>query len=245
MKELVKLRQEVKKRKPRFVRYLARRYKKLRKTGYRRPKGRHNKMRLRIYGKPRMVSASYGAPVKARGLHPSGYREVVVHNIKELENVDPKVFAVRIASTVGTKKKMELIKKAEELGIKVLNPRIKRKSWLELKRREERKKKKEERKEEEKEKGRDESGGEKEKRKEVGNAEVTKAEEHKLEEKAVKGKRKRVQKKAEKGKRDDVRDKKKQTDKPGHKKTTKKGQTQRKGKEEKDEVSKRKTQSKG
>ncbi len=140
MKELVKIRQEVKKRKPKFVRYLYRRYKKLRRSSYRRPKGRHNKMRLRIFGKPKTVSVSYGAPRKARHLHPSGYREVIVHNVKELENIDPETCAVRIASAVGTKKKMEIVKKAEELGIKVLNPRIRRKSWLELKAREEKKK---------------------------------------------------------------------------------------------------------
>jgi len=36
--------------------------------------------------------------------------------------LDPKTHAVRIAAQVGKKKKMEIMKKAEELGIKVLNP---------------------------------------------------------------------------------------------------------------------------
>ena len=163
MKELVKLREEIKKRKPKFVRYLYRRYKKLRRSGYRRPKGRHNKMRLRIFGKPRMVSISYGAPKKARGLHPSGYAEVLIHNAEELENVDPATQAVRIASSVGTKKKLEILKKAEKLGIKVLNPRIKRRSWKKLKAREEKKKEKE--KEEEKKEMTEEKTEQKEEKK--------------------------------------------------------------------------------
>ncbi len=145
MKNLIKLREEIKRRKPKFVRYLSKRYKKLRRSGYRRPKGRHNKMRLRIFGKPRLVSVSYGVPKEVRGLHPSGYEEILVHNIKELESADPKKQAVRIASSVGTKKKIELLRRAEELGIVVLNQRIKRRSWKRLKEREARKKKEAER----------------------------------------------------------------------------------------------------
>ena len=141
VKNLIKLREEIKRRKPKFVRYLSKRYKKLRRSGYRRPKGRHNKMRLRIFGKPRLVSVSYGVPKEVRGLHPSGYEEILVHNIKELESADPKKQVVRIASSVGTKKKIELLRRAEELGIVVLNQRIKRRSWKRLKEREARKKK--------------------------------------------------------------------------------------------------------
>ena len=56
-----------------------------------------------------------------RGLHPSGFREKLVHNVKDLEGVDPTKEAIRIAHTVGKKKRMEIIAKADELGIRVLN----------------------------------------------------------------------------------------------------------------------------
>ncbi|MEM2597607.1 MAG: eL32 family ribosomal protein, partial [Thermofilum sp.] len=55
------------------------------------------------------------------GLHPSGFEEVLVHNVKDLERIDPKRQAVRIAATVGRRKRAEILKRAEELGITVLN----------------------------------------------------------------------------------------------------------------------------
>ncbi len=167
MKELVKLREEVKKRKPEFRRYLADRIKKLSRSGYRRPKGIQNKMRKRIFGKPKMPCAGYGGPREARHLHPSGYREVLVYNPADLDKIDKENEAVRIASCVGTKKRLEILKKAEELGIKVLNPRIKRRAYLELKRREEEKKKKEKEKAEEAKEEKAEKSEEKEEKKKV------------------------------------------------------------------------------
>ncbi len=167
MKELVKFREEVKKRKPEFRRYLADRIKKLSRSGYRRPKGIQNKMRKRIFGKPKMPCAGYGGPREARHLHPSGYREVLVYNPADLEKIDKENEAVRIASCVGTKKRLEILKKAEELGIKVLNPRIKRRAYLELKRREEEKEKKEKEKAEETKEEKAEKSEKKEEEKKV------------------------------------------------------------------------------
>jgi large subunit ribosomal protein L32e len=40
----------------------------------------------------------------------------------ELSKLDPKSDAARIGHTVGNKKRIEIISKAAELGIKVLNP---------------------------------------------------------------------------------------------------------------------------
>lgn len=57
-----------------------------------------------------------------RGMHPSGYFEVYVSNVKELKEVDNK-FAVRIKSKVGKKTRIEIRKEAEKLDLKILNPR--------------------------------------------------------------------------------------------------------------------------
>lgn len=54
------------------------------------------------------------------GVHPSGYREKLIHNPFELHGVEKNI-ACRIASTVGRKKRLEIVKKAEELQVKVLN----------------------------------------------------------------------------------------------------------------------------
>lgn len=91
------------------------------KENWRRPKGIDSKMRLKIKGKPKMPSIGFRSPKVIRGLHPSGYEEVVVHNIRDLEKIDPSRQAIKIAHTVGRRKRAELIKIASEKGIKILN----------------------------------------------------------------------------------------------------------------------------
>lgn len=71
-----------------------------------------------------MVSTGYKGPKIARGLHPSGLREVLVHNIDEIENVDPKGQVARIAHTVGKKKRAFILAEAKKKKILVLNPGI-------------------------------------------------------------------------------------------------------------------------
>ncbi|OYT31676.1 MAG: 50S ribosomal protein L32e [Thermofilum sp. ex4484_79] len=118
---LLKLRRELKSKKPRFI--VMNVWSKPRlPDGWRRPKGLDNKIRLEIKGFPKRVKVGYRGPRKVRNLHPSGYIDVLVNNIKELEVLDPKIHAIRIARTVGRRKREEIIKRAEELGFKILNP---------------------------------------------------------------------------------------------------------------------------
>jgi len=118
---LLKVRRRLKARKPEFRRYEAHKKLKLRDKGWRRPRGRHNKLRERVGGrKPVMVG--FGGPKAVKGLHPSGFEEVLVHNVDELKLIDPSKQAARIASTVGLKKRLAIEEKAKELGIVVLNP---------------------------------------------------------------------------------------------------------------------------
>jgi large subunit ribosomal protein L32e len=103
-----------------FIRREASRYKKLSKK-WRRPKGISNKVRRRFSGRGPVPSIGYGNDRKKRALHPSGLREVLVSNLKELAGIDPKTTAARISGKVGKRKKELLLKKADELKIKVLN----------------------------------------------------------------------------------------------------------------------------
>lgn len=79
-------------------------------------------MRKQKSGWPAIVKVGYRGPRAARGLHPSGYSDNLIHNTAELVKLDPKKDAARIGHTVGKKKRIEIINKAVELGIKVLNP---------------------------------------------------------------------------------------------------------------------------
>ncbi|MEM2901605.1 MAG: 50S ribosomal protein L32e [Candidatus Bathyarchaeia archaeon] len=109
------------KKKPRFIRQESWRYIRV-KDSWRKPKGKTSRMRRKIKGWPKMVSAGYGNARAKRGLHPSGLREALVHSPHDLYGLDPGREAVRIASTVGEKKRLEIMSKAAELNLKVLNP---------------------------------------------------------------------------------------------------------------------------
>lgn len=123
LKRAVEIREKVKGKKPDFVRQESWRYGRL-DEGWRRPKGIDSKMRKGVKGWPARVKIGYRGPKSARGLHPSAYREVLVYNVKDLSGVDPKAEAIRIAHTVGARKKAEILNRAKELGIYVLNPGV-------------------------------------------------------------------------------------------------------------------------
>lgn len=106
-------------KKPSFRRYAAN-TKRVKKS-WRRPRGRDNKMKRGEKAKGKRPSVGYGAPRNLRFLHPSGFREVLIANVNDLSRLNPKKDAARIISTVGQKKRLEIINKAKELKIKVLN----------------------------------------------------------------------------------------------------------------------------
>jgi len=89
---------------------------------WRRPKGLQSKIRLRRRGA--MPNPGYGSPAIVRGLHPSGLREKMAFNAADLDGVDAKTEAVRIAAAVGKRKRIEILQKAKKLGVRVLNARI-------------------------------------------------------------------------------------------------------------------------
>jgi len=89
---------------------------------WRKPRGNLSKQRRGIEGKGDMVEAGFRSPTAARGLHPSGFEEVHVHNVEDLEGVDGDTQAVRIASKVGARKRERIEEVAEEREIRVLNP---------------------------------------------------------------------------------------------------------------------------
>jgi large subunit ribosomal protein L32e len=91
-------------------------------TSWRKPRGNLSKQRRGIKGKGPMVEAGYRSPKAARGLHPSGFEEVRVHNTDDLEGVDGDTQAVRIASSVGGRKRERIEDECEDREIRVLNP---------------------------------------------------------------------------------------------------------------------------
>ena len=123
MKIALALRVEQKKKTPAFKRTEWFRYKRLSRSGWRAPHGMDNKQRRNYKYRSSLVRVGHGKVATARGLHPSGFREVMVHNTGDLEIIDPETEAARVGKTVGGRKREQIYSRADELGIRVLNRR--------------------------------------------------------------------------------------------------------------------------
>jgi large subunit ribosomal protein L32e len=121
LKELVKRRQELAKRRPKFVRQESWRYDRIHPE-WRRPKGIDNKVRRQDKGWPALVRVGYRGPSEARGLHPSGHVEALVFRPSDLDGLVPGRDVARIGGTVGARKRELILSRANELGIRVVNP---------------------------------------------------------------------------------------------------------------------------
>lgn len=90
-------------------------------SSWRKARGKHSNVRLgKKYAKNR-PKPGYRTPKAVRGLHPSGYEDILVHRPADLDELDPETEAARIASSVGGRKREQILEKAEEHGITVLN----------------------------------------------------------------------------------------------------------------------------
>ncbi len=108
---------------PKFRRQEWYRYKRLSRSGWRKPKGYQSKQRLNMKYRTPMARVGYGKIKAARDLHPSGFTEILVHNVAGLEGVNPTTQAIRIARRVGNRKRSAIHDRADEMGIRVLNRR--------------------------------------------------------------------------------------------------------------------------
>ena len=89
------------------------------KPRWRKQRGIDNKKKKRVafFGKsPRVGNKNAEG---ARGAHPLGLQEILVNNVKELEGASEVL--VRIASGVGKRKRAEIVSKATEMNLRVLN----------------------------------------------------------------------------------------------------------------------------
>jgi len=118
--EKIRLRKQIKNRTPEFLREEWFRYKKI-PMNWRRPDGMTSKMRINLKYRPSKVRIGFRGPKEARGLHSSGFEEVMVYNVNDLGRINKETQAARIGSSVGTRKRIEIEKKAEELEVRILN----------------------------------------------------------------------------------------------------------------------------
>jgi large subunit ribosomal protein L32e len=121
-KKLLEVRKTIKGRKPDFKQQNFGKKKKI-ADRWKRPRGIQSKMRHRFKGYPIMVSKGWRSPAEVRGLDRLGNETVIVYNVQEVAKVE-KHKAIVISGNVGNKKRMEIILKAEELKIPVVNIKV-------------------------------------------------------------------------------------------------------------------------
>jgi len=107
---------------PSFKRQDHHKKKRVSADSWRKLRGQNSKRRKNIKGKGAEVGIGYGKPAEARGLHPSGFEEVLVHRPEDLDEVDSDTQAVRIGSSVGGRKRERIEERALEDEVRVLNP---------------------------------------------------------------------------------------------------------------------------
>ncbi len=120
MDKLLKVRARQKSKKPQFDRHDSHKKKRL-SISWRKPRGIHNKLGAQVSAKGKLVRPGFGSPRAVKGYHPSGFKEMLIKNMADLQKAEG--FAVRIASTLGRKKRSEIETKAAEMNLKILNPK--------------------------------------------------------------------------------------------------------------------------
>ena len=111
------------KKQPKFRRQEWYRYYRLSRTGWRKPKGMQSKQRLNMKYRTPMARVGYGKISAVRGLHPSGFEDVLVNQPSDLDGLDPERQAIRVSASVGNRKRSKIHDRADDLGLRVLNRR--------------------------------------------------------------------------------------------------------------------------
>jgi len=118
---LVRIASATKKRKPRFRADQAHRWIRV-SDRWRKVRGIDSYTRQKKKGRIAMVESGYRSPKAVRNLHPSLFKEVLVHKPADLDGLDADVHAVRIGSSVGGRKRQLILAEADVKLLRVLNP---------------------------------------------------------------------------------------------------------------------------
>jgi large subunit ribosomal protein L32e len=121
-KELLETRSLVKKRKPTYKRTQHHQFAKFKNdVKWRRPKGMGNKDRRNRKGHIGTLKVGYGSPSAIRGANKQGLFEVMINRVEDLELVDSKTQIGVISTTVGGRKKVDILKAAQAKKMNLAN----------------------------------------------------------------------------------------------------------------------------
>jgi len=119
-KRLMELRKKMSKKRPSFRRVESWRYKRV-KDSWRKARGIDSKTREKKKSGVKSPTIGYRGPKKVRGLHPSGYIEVLIFTFDDLKNLNKNKHAIKISGKLGAKKRIVLTDYCQRRGFKILN----------------------------------------------------------------------------------------------------------------------------
>src|SRR3989338_5878965 len=117
---LLQVRNEMKERKTVFIRQDNPKRRKL-NYKWRKPKGVHSKIRHHFKGRRKMPSPGYKSPAEVKGLHSSGLKMIRVFSADDVKKIKKENEGIIIPKSIGMRRRLEILKKANEAGISVLN----------------------------------------------------------------------------------------------------------------------------
>ncbi len=120
-KRLLKLRKIKKRKNPSFRRVESWRFVRIKNPRWRKPIGLDSATRKKELSGVQMPTVGYRVPKKIRGIHPSGYEEVLIFTKEDINKINPKIQAIKISGKIGAKKRINLIDYAQSKHIKILN----------------------------------------------------------------------------------------------------------------------------
>merc|ERR1712178_285140 len=93
------------------------------KESWRKPKGIDNRMRRKFRGMTRMPKIGYGSNRRTRHVLQNGFKKFRVNNTADLEILlmHNRTYAAQIAHNVSSNKRKDIIQRADQLNIKVIN----------------------------------------------------------------------------------------------------------------------------
>jgi len=117
----------LKKRINKFVRFESEDYPNKLKASWRRPRGIDNRVRRRFRGNKPMAKIGYRSDKTTRDLLPSGFKKFLIRNPRELEILlmNNRTYAGEVASNISARTKASIVKRAQELNVRLTNGRSK------------------------------------------------------------------------------------------------------------------------
>lgn len=115
--KLLEIRNKLKGKKPVFTRHDSHKKIRVKHSGWRKPKGLQNKMRLHKKGYKRGVATGFGSPKEVYGLSREGLTQNIVIQVSDLDGLDPKKDGIIVSRRAGARRKKEIIEAAEKFTI--------------------------------------------------------------------------------------------------------------------------------